>query len=213
MLIRNVILDWSGTLVDDLTPVLKTTNDLFVEHGLPAFTREQFRAEFCLPVRAFYEKRIPHVTQAELERRFLSRYNRYRDEIRVLPHTRRFLEFCVARRMGVFIASTVDEATYHSQMARFDLERYITRPYLGIVDKTETIHHILAECRLAPGETMFVGDMEHDIAAGKAGSVRTCAVLTGYNHAEKLRSLQPDLVCEHLGELQSHLENNHGAQR
>jgi phosphoglycolate phosphatase-like HAD superfamily hydrolase len=44
--------------------------------------------------------------------------------------------------------------------------------------------------------------MEHDIAAGKAGGVRTCAVLTGYNHSEKLRALQPDWVCADLGELQ-----------
>ena len=73
---------------------------------------------------------------------------------------------------------------------------------IGIVDKTDAIHDILAENELVRAETMFVGDMEHDIAAGQAGGVRTCAVLSGYNHAEALRAARPDLVCDHLGELQ-----------
>ena len=52
---------------------------------------------------------------------------------------------------------------------------------------------------------MFVGDMEHDLAAGRAGGVQTCAVLTGYNHLEKLQAMRPDLICAHLGELQDRL--------
>ncbi|HUJ72399.1 MAG TPA: HAD hydrolase-like protein, partial [Verrucomicrobiae bacterium] len=54
-------------------------------------------------------------------------------------------------------------------------------------------------------ETMFVGDMEHDIEAGKTGGIHTCAVLTGYNHLDKLRAMEPDLICNHLGELQAFL--------
>jgi phosphoglycolate phosphatase-like HAD superfamily hydrolase len=47
--------------------------------------------------------------------------------------------------------------------------------------------------------------MEHDIEAGQAGGVRTCAVLTGYNPLDKLRAMKPDLICNHLGELQQFL--------
>jgi phosphoglycolate phosphatase len=86
-------------------------------------------------------------------------------------------------------------------MARFGLAEFITKAYIGIADKTQKIHQILAENGLERRQTLFVGDMEHDIEAGKAGGVQTCAVLSGYNHGEKLRALQPDLVCEHLGEL------------
>jgi phosphoglycolate phosphatase len=135
----------------------------------------------------------------------LNKYPDHHDEIQLLPHTREFLEFCKDRRMGVFIASSVDTRTFEQQANRFGIAQFITRPYIGIVDKTETIHHILAENSLDPDRTMFVGDMEHDIAAGKAGGVRTCAVLSGYNHAEMLRAAQPDLVCADLGELREKL--------
>ena len=205
MRIRNVILDWSGTLVDDLAPVFKTTNHVFATCGLAPITLDEFRREFCLPIRKFYERRTPHVPQAKLEQIFLTKYAELQDEITLLPHTMDFLEFCAALRFGVFIASTVDTNTYGYQTERFGIGRFITKPYIGIEDKTQKIHDILNENRLTPGETLFVGDMEHDIEAGKVGGIHTCAVLTGYNHLERLLAMAPDLVCEHLGELQEML--------
>jgi phosphoglycolate phosphatase-like HAD superfamily hydrolase len=201
MVIRNLILDWSGTLVDDLLPVLHTTNHVLRLHGKAELTLAGFRRDFCLPVRRFYEARIPEVPQAELEREFLAHYPQYRHEIQVLPAAKEFLRFCAATGRPVFVASSADRGTYDSRMAEFGIVELVRRAYLEIVDKTETVHQILAENGLEPAATMFVGDMEHDIAAGRAGGVRTCAVLTGYNHSEKLRALQPDLVCADLGEL------------
>lgn len=205
MRIRHLILDWSGTLVDDLPPVFATTNHVLATFGLPALTLTEFRREFCLPVQKFYAARLPGIPQAELERVFLRRYHDVFNEITVLPHTPAFLEYCRQAGLGVFIASSVDAVTYDRQMHRFGIDRYVTRAYVGIADKTRTIHEILRENRLPPEETVFVGDMEHDIAAGKAGGVRTCAVLTGYNHFDTLRAAQPDWICAHLGELQERL--------
>jgi phosphoglycolate phosphatase len=105
----------------------------------------------------------------------------------------------------VFVASSADRQTYTTQMHRYGLAGFVARAYLEIADKREAVHRILAENDLAPAETMFVGDMEHDIEAGKAGGVRTCAVLTGYSHGETLRALAPDLVCAGLPELQAAL--------
>lgn len=202
VLIRNVILDWSGTLVDDLMPVVRTTNHVLETYGLPHVSVDEFRREFSLPIRKFYERRLPNVAQAELERVFLGKYVEHQEDIGLLAHTLEFLKFCRRQQMGVFIASTVDARTYEYQANRLGIASYITKPYIGIEDKTEKIHHILDENRLDRDETLFVGDMEHDIETGKTGGIHTCAVLTGYNHEERLRAMQPDLVCRDLGELQ-----------
>ena len=206
MQIRDVILDWSGTLVNDLPPVFDTTNHVFATCSLPALTLNEFRREFCLPIRKFYERRIPNVPQTKLEEIFLGRYREVQDQISLLPHTMDFLKFCRQGGYGVYIASTVDAHTYEYQVARFGLTGLITKPYIGIEDKREKIHHIIEENQLAPEATLFVGDMEHDVETGKHGGVHTCAVLTGYNHVETLRAMKPDLICEHLGELQAILE-------
>jgi phosphoglycolate phosphatase len=55
-MIRNIIFDWSGTLVDDLPAVLQATNFIFQQAQLPEMTLEKFRAEFSLPFTKFYDR-------------------------------------------------------------------------------------------------------------------------------------------------------------
>jgi ADP-ribose pyrophosphatase YjhB (NUDIX family) len=70
------------------------------------------------------------------------------------------------------------------------------------------IHTILEENGLDAEETMFIGDMQHDIDTAKHGGVHSCAVLTGYNSLDQLRECGPDVIVEHLGELRQLLETN-----
>ena len=75
----------------------------------------------------------------------------------------------------------------------------MTAPYAGVLDKRAIIHSVLEENHLQPGETLFVGDMQHDIEAARHGGIHSCAVLTGYNSLEQLRASAPELIVEHLG--------------
>jgi 8-oxo-dGTP pyrophosphatase MutT (NUDIX family) len=75
-------------------------------------------------------------------------------------------------------------------------------------DKRARIREVIEENGLNPGETLFVGDMQHDIETARHGGIFSCAVLTGYTHLEKLRASQPDLIVEHLGELGEILDKN-----
>ena len=85
---------------------------------------------------------------------------------------------------------------------------FLDRPYLGVWDKAAKIHEILAENNLAPAETLFIGDMQHDIDTARHGGIHSCAVLTGYNNLAQLRASEPDLIVEHLGELREILERH-----
>jgi ADP-ribose pyrophosphatase YjhB (NUDIX family) len=75
-------------------------------------------------------------------------------------------------------------------------------------DKRKKIHEILEDNELAPEETLFIGDMQHDIEAARHGGVHACAVLTGYNTLGQLRAAEPDLIVEHLRELREILDHN-----
>jgi ADP-ribose pyrophosphatase YjhB (NUDIX family) len=87
-------------------------------------------------------------------------------------------------------------------------DAFLERPYTDVWDKREKIHEILAENNLKPHETVFIGDMEHDIETAHHGGVHSCAVLTGYNTLPQLRQAKPDLIVEHLSELRGLLEKN-----
>ena len=52
-----------------------------------------------------------------------------------------------------------------------------------------------------PNETAYIGDMSHDIHAGKKAKVITIAVLWGYYSKERLAKEKPDFLIKDLDEL------------
>jgi len=205
-MIRNIILDWSGTLVDDLPAVWKATNYVLTQAQREELTLDQFRAEFCLPFTLFYDRHIPHIPLPQLEQWFHTHFREVQDSVCPLPHARDFLEFCRARKIRTFLLSTVHRDHFAVQSAVTGFEQYIEKAYVNIWDKRKKIHEILMENRLKADETLFVGDMQHDIETARHGAIHSCAVLTGYNTLDQLRAAQPDLIVEHLGELRDILE-------
>ncbi|MEY4385283.1 MAG: hypothetical protein RLY20_566 [Verrucomicrobiota bacterium] len=200
-MIRNIIFDWSGTLVDDLPPVWKATNFVLTQAGKAEMTLDMFRAEFCLPFTRFYDKHTPDVPLPQLEGWFHESFRTQQACVSALPHAQTFLEFCRAQNIRTFLLSTVHPEYWAVQAGVTDFARFIDTPYTGVWDKRAKIHDILAENALNVEETIFIGDMEHDIETARHGGIHSVAVLTGYNTLEQLRRAEPDLIVEHLGEL------------
>jgi phosphoglycolate phosphatase len=206
--IRNIIFDWSGTLVDDLPAVLQASNFVLAQAGKPLLSLEQFRAEFSLPFKKFYDRHTPEVPMAQLEEWFHAEFKRAQTSVVELPHARTFLEFCRAKKIRTFLLSTVHADHFKVQCRINGFDVFLEKPYTDVWDKREKIHEILAENNLKPDETVFIGDMEHDIETAHHGGVHSCAVLTGYNTLPQLRKAKPDLIVEHLSELRGLLEKN-----
>ena len=207
-MIRNIIFDWSGTLVDDLPAVWQATNYVLAQAERPEMSLDQFRAEFCLPFTVFYDRHTPHVPLPQLESWFHSRFREVQDSVCELPHARDFLEFCRAGKLRTFLLSTVHCDHFAVQSAVTGFGPYLDKPYVNVWDKRKKIHEILAENALVPNETLFIGDMQHDIETARHGGIHSCAVLTGYNTLDQLRAAEPDLIVEHLRELREVLELN-----
>lgn len=207
-MIRNIIFDWSGTLVDDLPAVWKATNYVLAQAQSAEMTLDQFRAEFCLPFDRFYSKHTPNVPASQLEVWYHAEFQNVQDSVCELPHARDFLEFCRAQKVRAFLLSSVHKDHFAVQLTSVGFEKYLEEAFVSVRDKRQKIHEILAAHQLNPDETLFVGDMQHDIDTARHGGIHSCAVLTGYNTLEQLRVAKPDLIVEHLGELRQILERN-----
>jgi phosphoglycolate phosphatase-like HAD superfamily hydrolase/ADP-ribose pyrophosphatase YjhB (NUDIX family) len=206
--IRNIIFDWSGTLVDDLPAVWRATNHVFTRAGVREISLDEFRAEFCLPFQKFYDRYVPHVALPQLEDWFHGHFRTVQDLVEELPHARGFLQFCRAQRIRTFLLSTVAAEHFAVQAAATGFAEFLDKPYLGVWDKRQRIRNILDENALDPRETVFIGDMQHDIETAKHGGIHSIAVLTGYNRLHQLRASEPDLIVEHLGELREIFADN-----
>lgn len=205
-MLRNLIFDWSGTLVDDLGPVAEATNLIFRRYGKPELLLEEFRERFRLPFDSFYEEHLPGVALPEIEPLFHAHFGERQKSVVLLPHALKFLRFCQATRRRVFLLSATKDAHVAEQAARLGVGQFFERTYAGVMDKREWVGQILADHQLRANETAFIGDMVHDVETARHGGVKAIAVLTGYDSAEKLGRAQPDVIVRDLGELQMLLE-------
>ncbi len=210
---RNLIFDWSGTLVDDLGPVIEATNAVLGKYDLPPLDREAFRRRFRLPYHEFYSEVLPHVALEELEAHFRPAFDAAVTPVTILPHAREKLEWCAALGIRTFVLTSMDTAAFERQMDGLGLRGLFEATYSGVLDKRELIHRILENHRLDPVETAFVGDMTHDVETARHGGVSSIAVLTGYNHPEVLAAVRPDITVPDLGVLRSIFERPNRKRR
>ncbi|MBC8126962.1 MAG: HAD hydrolase-like protein [Gloeobacteraceae cyanobacterium ES-bin-144] len=206
---RNLIFDWSGTLVDDLGPVIEATNAVLRIYSVPPMDRESFRRSFRLPYREFYTDILPHVPLEELEAHFRPAFDAAITPVTILPHAREKLEWCAALGIRTFVLTSMDSLAFKRQLLDFGLQDLFVATYSGVLDKREIIHQILETHHLDPSETAFVGDMTHDVETARHGGISSIAVLTGYNHPEILAAVRPDITVPDLGVLRSLLDRRH----
>lgn len=202
---RNLIFDWSGTLVDDMGPVIEATNFVLAKYGIDPLDRESFRRRFRLPYREFYDEVLPGVALEELEEHFRPAFDAAESTVFVLPHAREKLDWCRDLGIRTFVLSSMDAIAFARQLEEFGLKGHFEATYAGVLDKRDLIHRILETHGLDPAETAFVGDMTHDIETARHAGIASIAVLTGYNHPEVLAAVRPDLTVPDLGVLREML--------
>ncbi|MBV9488663.1 MAG: dihydroneopterin aldolase [Verrucomicrobia bacterium] len=202
-MIRNVILDWSGTLVNDLAAVVRATNAVLAKYGAPAVSEERFRREFVLPLPKYYQQVLPGVPLSGIDQVYHECFSRFHDSVALLQEAETFLRFCRATGRRMFLLSTVRRRHFEALAERFGIRRFFEAVYVDVADKTLQTVAVLRDHRLAPQETVLIGDMAHDIEAAQAAGVISVAVLTGFDPVEKLTAAGPDLLVRDLGRLQT----------
>ena len=201
MKIQNVLLDWSGTLADDLPPVVDATNKVLAHYGVEPLTREAFCSEFSLPFSMFYDRKLPGVPMSELDPLYTRHFDDSAEKVVELAGARPFLEDCADKSRRVFLLSSIKRHHFERQAAELDFHGYFEHPYTDVWDKMERIGDILDTHGLKREETLFAGDMQHDIDTAKHGGVLAVATLTGYDSREELERAEPDWVVDDLSQL------------
>lgn len=198
---KNLILDWSGTLVDDLGATLVATNHVFTSYGLPEFSLEDFRRDFRLPYPDFYQEFLPGRPLEELELLFKSAFLEAEELVKPLENTIRFLEDASRRGTRLFVLSSMNEEALMRQAEAFGLSHHFEEVEAGVLDKRERMAAMVSRHQLDPSETAYVGDMVHDVDAARSANVQAVAVLSGYDSAARLAAVEPDLIMTHIGKL------------
>ena len=201
--IKNLILDWSGTVADDLSAVVDATNHVFAHYGKKGLTRDEFRRHFRLPYSDFYGEFFPGEPMDDLSRIYYERFTAIQADVPLIEGAAEFLAYAKETGRRLFLLSTIHPDHYTHQATRLGIGHYFEAAHVGIQDKRGALGRMLVRYGLDPKRTAFIGDMVHDIEAAHDGGVKAIAVLSGFDPADKLLAARPDLIAGSLGELRT----------
>jgi dihydroneopterin aldolase len=203
-MLRNLILDCSGILVDDLGPVAGATN-LICRFGQAELLLEELRESVHWSFDSFRHE-LPEVYRGRLEQ-LLCENADAQCRVKLLPHALGFLRFCQATRRRVFLLGPTNEANCVEQLGELGVAHFFEQIHEAVADRAAQIREILKTNELAATETALIGDSVRDVETARDLGVRSIAILTGSDSREKLVRANPDVTVCNLGELEKLLED------
>ena len=195
MIIRAVLFDLDGTLVDSLEDLTDAVNHIRSAYSHPPLTADAVRLKVGKGARNLVEQVLPDVADAEIDRAlgmFLE-FNKQHiaDKSRLYPGIREMLKGLAANDIKMAVISNKDE----------DLSTLILQT-LGIHDLFESICggntypeskpsplpllNEVEKLGVAPHECVMVGDSINDIQAGQQANIISIGCTWGYGRTEEL---------------------------
>lgn len=201
-MIRNVVFDWSGTLVDDMPGVLVAMKGVSEELGGEPLTAEIFRSEFKLPLEDFIQERWPDASLVDLLLAYLKHFpSDDPKSVSLFPGRVELLEGLIRSGRRLAICSSAPRAHVEAQAEALGVRGFFDQIWAGVLDKREQLPGLLGEWGASPEESMFVGDMSHDVVAGQAAKVMMVATPSSYEPVASLLAAGPDMVLPDLNRL------------
>lgn len=199
-MIKNIIFDWSGVLSDDFERVSKIVNVVFKEQGIKPFTKKEMKNKFFLPYIKFYEKYLSRISGKEAAKEF-AKLVKFAPKPKPYPKIRSILSFLKKRKIKLIVLSAYLRRELIKEAKEYGVSDFVDKVYATVHDKTKIIKKILTENKLKKEETVYVGDMVHDIEAAKHAGIKIVAVSYGYQSRSKLEKENPDFIIDDLEEI------------
>ncbi len=198
--IKFLIFDWSGVISDDVAPTFQTYNLLFRHYGVPEISMTYFQENFELPYSLFTEKHLPGIPLVAIQNKFRELFKQVEAAPSAIPGVAPVLKELKRRGLVMAVLSSHPYVSKETEIF-FPGEKFFAHIFEDVANKIDVIHEVLERTQFSPKETLYVGDMIHDIEAGKKGDLFTAGVLTGYQSRAHLEKAGAHFILNHLKEI------------
>ncbi|MEQ1620255.1 MAG: HAD-IA family hydrolase [Methylococcales bacterium] len=184
-----VLFDLDGTLVDTAPDLIACLNHALIAHGFAKVETEKIKPLISYGAAAMIRTSQPNANDTLVAAILTTMLDRYQDNIaeftRFFPGMENTLAAIESRGLKWGVVTNKRERFTQPLMEALQLKGRAACIISGDTTANSKPHPepMLAACRQAevlPEECVYIGDAEHDIAAGKSAKMKTLAALYGY---------------------------------
>jgi phosphoglycolate phosphatase len=209
-LIKTIIWDFNGTLLDDMQVCVGCMNILLKERDLPALDLQHYREIFTFPVRDYYVSLGFDFRKEPFDIPAHQFIDLYRKNLHLAPlhddagdtlgffHRNHFHQLILSAMEQEFLEDTLNSKGI---LHFFDKVAGITN-HLG-EGKLEMARELVASLGRKPEEICLVGDTIHDFEVAQGSGISCILIANGHQSYERLKTLN----CLVLKEIKDLTEN------
>ncbi|MFH1173873.1 MAG: HAD-IA family hydrolase [archaeon] len=192
-MLKAVIFDFDGTLIQNLPLLVEVLNDYGKEHGIHIDDVEQHRNKTLQEL--IKEMGLPFHRIALLARRMKKEVRAKTSTTPFVPGMKSAME-ALAKEFKIGIVTANTEENVKIILEREQLHADFIYANSTILGKNRLLNKLLREQQLTPADVIYVGDEVRDVEACKRAKLHIIAVTWGYNAREILESYQADYVVD-----------------
>ena len=206
-LIRGIIFDFDGTLIDSYEPITESLNQVREAFGKPPLALGEVKGLVGHGLEHLIEAAIGPEKVADGVRIFRERYATIcESRTTILPQVRDTLEELDRRTYQMAIATNKPSYFARDILKALDVEHLFVE-VLGPNDverpkpDPEMLEIIMSRLGLGSDETLYVGDMPLDIEVARNAGVSVYALPTGSASRDDLLARRPDRLLHKFSDL------------
>lgn len=198
---NHIIWDWNGTILDDVRQTSEVISIILEKYDMPALSQQAYRDIFCFPVKNYYERLgfdFNKVSFEELSDLFIELYTQKSAEAGLFLGMVETLEALGQAGKKLSVLSAASQAHLEQMLEQHQLHIHFTHVY-GLdnhyaASKLERGRELINAAQILPGETILVGDTDHDFEVGKELGVDVLLVGDGHQCKSRLSKIHHNVL-------------------
>lgn len=202
-MIKHVVWDWNGTLLNDVDVCVETINSLLVDRGLPSIERDTYRARFGFPVRNFYLELGFDFASEDFDAvstTFIERYRARNHRLDLQVGVHNTLTQLTQRGMSQHVVSAMEARMLHDMLTVHAIAPHVQHvrglDHLNATSKVALGVDLVTTLGCAPHEILFVGDTLHDHETAVAMGCHCVLFAGGHQHHDRLSQAGVAIIAD-----------------
>ncbi len=196
-MIKEIIFDLDGTLVDSLETFIKLGNEMAEKYGYKPVTEEKIRELLKMPMKKrLKELNIPIFKLPKMAVELLNNYHTYAEEVDLIEGAKELLQKLHSAGYGLSIVSSNSVHNIKSILEVNNINVFSNiQSSKGLFAKHITIGKLISKLGVKKSEVVYVGDEQRDVEACKKIGIKIISVVWGFDSLELLEKVEPDFIA------------------